>query len=402
MNKKINFFKIFALLLITSQTNLFAPKGGGVCSSSGDNYSGRGDCYSGFGSGHCAEPCVGSGGYNAGDRESNSQGGGGSSSGGHGGGSGYDGSVAAPAISSAAAVATAGREFLDQCYMVYGNRQAVKACSKKDVLYAAANVAALYADAAAGKITDDAAHRAIMGLISVGIPLDCALARSVPAQLQADCNNLLQAQAGSAPFIFSLNEARQIIDASSVEQNLREFKPMHEIMQERLAEVSQAYNEVIKGTKTVVQAQQALETAVAQGMPRAALHDVVVATASKVKREIEHEVAEYQERLSRPKRLNAGLLSSATTIHGGIYDLPQAEREALIHQFGEERWLIRAIELASKKCASNGRMHAFCYAANWDRPDLIAKFDAMTKAELNNWNNEVLDFYRRERASGAI
>jgi len=117
---------------------------------------------------------------------------------------------------------------------------------------------------------------------------------------------------------------------------------------------------------------------------------------------IQQEITSRKQAVAAPKQLSTVLLSSATTIHGGIYDLPQAEREGLVRQFGGERWLVRAIELASKRCASNGRMHAFCYAHSHDRPDQIAKFDAMSQAELNAWENGVLDLIGLERARGTF
>ncbi len=404
MNKKSairtnNFFKIIALMFVCAQTNLFAPKGGGsVCSSSGDSYSGRGDCYSGFGSGHCAEPCMG--GYSAGDREANSHGGGNSSSGG-GSGSAYDGSAAAPAISSAVAVETASRQLLDQCYVVYSNRQAVKTCSKQEVLTAVKSVSTLYAGVAAGELTDKAAHQMLMGLISLGLPLDCATARQAPAELCSEVDHFSQmrqtmqdfaaqrtaaAQTGSAPFIFSLNEARAMVD---------------EITQERLAGVSQTYNEVIKGTKTPAQAKQALDAAVAQGMPLAAMGDLVVASAEKVKREIEREVDEYKQLLLRPKRFNAAQLAAASNCNGGMYNLPPAELADLTHQFGGERWLIRAFELTTRRCAAPQRKGHLCYALNSD-PNGIAKLDSMSEAEQNGLINQLKDLLRLERARGAI
>ena len=386
----ITFLKLITLTLVCAQTDLFAPKGGGgVCSSSGDSYSGRGDCYSGFGSGHCAEPCIG--GYSAGDREANSHGG--SSSSGGGSGSAYDGSVAAPAISSAAAVETASRQLLDQCYVVYSNRQAVKTCSKQEVLTAVKSVSTLYAGVAAGELTDKAAHQMLMGLISLGLPLDCATARQAPAELCSEVDHFSQmrqtmqdfaaqrtaaAQTGSAPFIFSLNEARAMVD---------------EITQERLAGVSQTYNEVIKGTKTPAQAKQALDAAVAQGMPLAAMGDLVVASAEKVKREIEHEVTEYKQLLLRPKRFNAAQLAAASNCNGGMYNLPSAEIADLTRQFGGERWLIRAFELTTRKCAAPQKMHHLCYShivgggVIAGHPG-VAAFDAMTDAQVAARFNE--------------
>lgn len=52
---------IFKIIIFISATPilLFAPKSGEPCISSGDHYTGRGNCFSGFGSGECAAPCVG-------------------------------------------------------------------------------------------------------------------------------------------------------------------------------------------------------------------------------------------------------------------------------------------------------------------------------------------------------
>jgi hypothetical protein len=133
------------------------------------------------------------------------------------------------------------------------------------------------------------------------------------------------------------------------------------------------------------------------GLARRASIEQCRAAAAKIKQEIDAK----RHALAQPAYLSHGTLSTATNIPGaGFYELQPTERAALIKQFGAVRWAVRAIELASGRCAYPNKMH-FCYGANRNSPHLIAKYDAMTQEQLDVWGNGVIALIRAERARGA-
>ncbi|MBY0109541.1 MAG: hypothetical protein K2X90_00295 [Candidatus Babeliaceae bacterium] len=382
MNKN-NFLKLIAIMLAGAQTNLFAPKGGGGVS--------RGchmECeYRGGSIGNCSDLTCSYG--DSGQRESNSHGGNyGNSSGNGSSGSSYDGTVAAPAISSAAAIETAGRELLDQCYVVYSNRQAVKTCSKQEVLTAVKSVSTLYAGVAAGELTDNEAHKMVMGLISLGLPLDCAAARQAPVELCQKSDHFstmhqIMKDYEEQKMAAAQHQSQRIVSKGVASDGMRRVFP--DINLEAL--LSECYNDVSAGKKTEADAKKSLTELRSKGLSLEAVREVVIATAQKVKSEIEHEVAEYKELLLRPKRFNQAQLAAAMNCNGGMYNLPPAEIADLTHQFGGERWLIRAFELTTRRCAAPQKMRHLCYSYAVGGGVIaghpaVAAFDAMSDAQV--------------------
>lgn len=399
MNNSKNIFATLLLLFIPAL--LFAPKGGcgRECSMTGrdacDREAGYSVCVGSSkdcnrdDSWSCNVSC---------DRESNSYGGGGSYGSNSGGGRGGSGGGHVVAGLSGVALAYAQEEvreqILSECYIADNG----KICTKAQVIAAAKELS--------GALVDVLKDRHPLSLVmnqllapffgEEPIPLDCAFAKKAAIERCQVANNVSLQEFEA----HDLSECYVISDGEGFPEKMCTKAQVLEAQKMTAALFAREAAGEISGAQAIA----LLSDGLAAGLPldcvlaeRVKGIEQCRAAAAKIKQEIDAR----KDALAQPAYLSHGTLSVATHIPGaGIYELPAAERAALIKQFGGERWAVRAIELASGRCAYPNKMH-FCYGANRNSPHLIAKYDAMTQEQVDAWGNDVLALIRAERARGA-
>ncbi len=404
MNKKILFFKIIAFILIVGQTNLFAPKGGGgVCHSSGDSYTGRGDCFSGFGAGECAAPCIGGGGYSAGDNGATGHGGfaGSGSSGG------YDSrdTISIPGLRGAA-LELAAQEveavFRKECWVVRNNGTPIKACTRKEVLNAVESVKMFNAGVAAKELDENQAHAMIMELIGLGIPLDCAVAHKAPEEQCLDVRHFEPIHTIMKDFEKQKQEALEGQAQRIVRPSAGASDGMHmfpDISLEAL--LSECYNDVGAGKRTEADAKKTLVELHDQGLSMTSVRDAILANAQKVGREIEHEMAERRKVLESSKKISQQLWD-ATMATDDIHKFPAVWQAEITQKFGSLLAYAQYAEGQSGHCVLRNTLH-LCYGGGGsveERAQRVAYLNSLSPDEHQRKLNQAAQDIRLLKSLG--